>query len=69
MTGSRPAHANAKRNKTMLATGISVSAILPKKNPVPQRHPAVARASTGIIRPRVVNIWSDCKIGGEVDLE
>ena len=32
---------------TMLATGISASAILPKKNPVPQRHPAVAKASMG----------------------
>jgi len=69
MTGTNPTHANPKRNKTISGTDISVRATLPKKNPVPQRHPAVASASTGIIRLRVVNIWSDCKIEAEVDLE
>src|SRR5438477_1325341 len=49
MTGSNPAHAKTKRNKTIVATDISPSATLPKKNPVPQRQPAVARASVGRI--------------------
>ena len=54
--GSSPAHANAKRNKTMVATGISSKATLPKKKPVPQRQPAVARARMGRIRPCRLNI-------------
>jgi hypothetical protein len=49
MTGNNPAHAKTKRNKTIVATGISLSATLPKKNPVPQRQPAVARASAGSV--------------------
>ena len=63
MNGSSPAHANAKRNKTMVPTGISLSAILPKKNPVPHRHPAVARARMGMTRPCGSNIASDCRAG------
>jgi hypothetical protein len=35
MKGSSPAQANRKRNKTIVATGISFSATLPKKNPAP----------------------------------
>jgi len=35
MKGSSPAQANTKRNKTIVATGISLSATLPK-NPVPK---------------------------------
>jgi hypothetical protein len=30
MKGTSPENANAKRNKTMVATGISLSAVLPK---------------------------------------
>src|SRR5437667_5405581 len=58
-TGSNPAQANANRNKTVVATGISSSATLPKKNPVPQRQPAVVRARMGKKRPRSLSIRFD----------
>jgi len=63
MIGNSPMQANARRNRIMAATGISVSAILPKKNPVPHRHPAVARARMGMTRPCGSHIASDCRAG------
>src|SRR5208282_83377 len=63
MTGTNPTHANARGNKTISGTDISVRAILPKKNPVPHRHPAVARARMGMTRPCGSNIASDCRAG------
>ena len=63
MIGSSQMHANARRNRIMAGTGISVSAILPKKNPVPHRHPAVARARMGMTRPCGSNIASDSRAG------
>jgi hypothetical protein len=60
--GNKAMHANANGNKTILATGISERAIFPKRNPVPQRQPAVARARMGMKRPRSLSIIFDCKI-------
>jgi hypothetical protein len=55
-------HAGAREkqtNQTMVETGISRSAILPKKNPVPHRHPAVASAKMGKKRLCRSDIASD----------
>src|SRR6185312_5582657 len=53
-------HANTKRKSTIAVTDISVRAILPKKKPVPHRHPAVARARMGTIRRRGRSLDSNC---------
>ena len=48
-------------DKLMTLGMTSLSATLPKKKPVPHRHPADARARTGMTRPCGSNIASDCR--------
>src|SRR6516225_409131 len=51
-------------NKIIVATDISFSVILPKKNPVLHKHPAASRARIRRTRSCGSNIASNCRAGG-----